>query len=146
MQTQRLSSGDRALARKLFALMASVFEEDQAQLSDTYADALLSRSDFWIIAAFINDELVGGLTAHTLPMTRSESAEVFIYDLAVDPRHQRKGVGRQLVEALREDAALQGIFEVLVPADNQDLHALEFYRAIGGTPTPVTFFSFPTTE
>jgi len=31
---------------------------------------------------------------------------------------------------------------MFVAADNQDLHALDFYRAMGGEPSPVTIFSF----
>jgi len=31
---------------------------------------------------------------------------------------------------------------VFVPADNEDDDALDFYRALGGTPSSVTFFSF----
>jgi aminoglycoside 3-N-acetyltransferase I len=32
--------------------------------------------------------------------------------------------------------------EVFVPADNDDQHALDFYRALGGSPSSVTFFTF----
>ena len=44
--------------------------------------------------------------------------------------------------ALREAAAAAGITEVFVPADNDDTHALDFYRALGGDPAPVTMFTF----
>ena len=32
--------------------------------------------------------------------------------------------------------------KVFVPADDEDQEAIEFYRAVGGTPSPVTFFTF----
>ena len=57
-----------------------------------------------------------------------------------------QGVGRLLVSALREAATAAGIDDVFVPAENEDLHALEFYRALGGAATPVTFFTFPRPE
>ena len=88
-------------------------------------------------------DVVGGLTAHTLPLTSGEQSEVFIYDIAVAPAHQRKGIGRGLVEELRRLAASAGVGEVFVAADNDDAHALDFYRALGGTPAPVTIFTFP---
>lgn len=142
MRTRRLTSGDRELAKGLFAMMAEVFAEKCEHLSDGYLDRLLSRGDFWAIAAFVGDDIIGGLTAHTLPMTRTESSEVFIYDIAVRDDHQRKGIGRHLMTALREGAGAAGIQEVLVGADNADVHALDFYRALGGVPSPVTFFTF----
>ncbi len=141
-QTRRLQPGDQPLAAELFALMAEVFEEERKPLSLPYLDYLLSRDDLWIIAAFANSQLIGGITAYTLPLTRTESSELFIYDLAVLPAHQRQGVGTRLVKALRNAAADQGITVAFVAADNEDTHALDFYRAVGGTASPVTFFTF----
>jgi aminoglycoside 3-N-acetyltransferase I len=140
--TKRLTGSDRDLAHALFALLAAVFEEDGETLSDAYVDGLLARRDFWAIAAVVDGEIVGGLTAHTLPMTRAATSEIFIYDIAVRRDHQRTGVGRDLVTTLRSAASEQGIVTVFVPADNDDIHALDFYRAIGGTASPVTFFTF----
>jgi aminoglycoside 3-N-acetyltransferase I len=142
MRTRRLTAADRGLARSLFAVMAGVFEEQCEQLSDTYLDRLLSRADFWAIAAFAGNDIIGGVTAHTLPMTRMESSEVFIYDIAVRESYQRRGVGRQLMAALREGVAAAGVEDVFVPADNEDRHALDFYRALGGVESPVTLFTF----
>ena len=93
LHISRLTAGERVLARDLFAMMAEVFEEECEQLGDSYLNLLLSRNDFWALAALSGHEIVGGLTAHTLPMTRSESSEIFIYDIAVRRDHQRKGVG-----------------------------------------------------
>jgi len=139
---RRLGSGDRELARRVFALMADVFGEGRGELGDGYLDRLLSREEFWAMAAFVDGQPVGGVTAHTLPMTREEALELFIYDIAVREDHQRKGVGRRLVAALREAAATAGITDVFVPADDDDTHALDFYRALGGMPSPVTIFTF----
>ena len=138
----RLRSEDAASARVMFAMMAEVFGEDSEPLGDHYLTELLGRESFWAYAAFAGSSIVGGLTAHTLPMTRSPSAEVFIYDLAVRPDHQRRGVGSRLLRELRTATAHAGIRDVFVPADEEDEHAIDFYRALGGVPSPVTFFTF----
>lgn len=122
--------------------MAEVFEEDCETLGDAYVDRLLAREDFWAIAATAGDQIIGGVTAHTLPMTRTASSELLVYDIAVRRDHQRKGVGRHLMTALRKSAAACGIQVVFVPAENDDLHPLDFYRALGGTACPVTLFTF----
>jgi aminoglycoside 3-N-acetyltransferase I len=142
MRVMRLTVDDRDLARVLFTLMADVFGEARDALSDGYLDQLLSQEAFWALAALAEDHLIGGLTAHTLPMTRTESSELFIYDIAVRPEHQRQGVGRRLVAELRAQAAARGIREVFVAADNDDVQALDFYRALGGAGSPVTIFTF----
>lgn len=142
IETRRLTASDRMLARKLFIMMAEVFEEPREPLGDSYLERLLGREDFWVLAAMVGGEVVGGLTAHTLPMSRTESSELFLYDLAVRQDQQRKGVGRKLVAALRTLGAQSGIEDVFVAADNADDHALDFYRALGGVAAPVTMFSF----
>jgi aminoglycoside 3-N-acetyltransferase I len=135
-------TGDRDLARRLFAMLAEVFEEPGAALSDAYLEALLARPDFWAMAALSGDDVVGGVTAHALPMTRAETSELFIYDVAVRADYQRRGVGRQLLTNLLEAASAAGIGEAFVPADDEDTHALDFYRALGGVPASVTIFTF----
>lgn len=139
---RRLGPGDEAIAKVLFAAMAEAFEEEHAPLSDAYVTALLARADLWVLAAIAGDEVLGGLTAHHLPMTRAETSELFIYDLAVREAHRRRGVGRRLVEHLRALGAAAGVEAVFVPADDEDEHALDFYRAIGGAGAPVTIFTF----
>ena len=123
-------------------MMAAVFEEGSRDLDDAYVARLLGSEDFWAIATLRGDEIVGGLTAHTLPMTRTPSREIFLYDLAVRVDAQRSGVGGGLVKFLRNEAADIGIFDVFVPADEADEHALDFYRAIGGAEARVRIFTF----
>jgi len=142
MLLKRLQAGDPEQAAALFALMAEVFGEAAEPLSAAYLDQLLNRETFWAIGAFEGEQILGGVTAHTLPMTRNETSEVFIYDLAVDPAFQRQGIGRQLIAELRTQAAAVGIDILFVPADNEDLEALDFYRALGAQASPVTFFTF----
>jgi aminoglycoside 3-N-acetyltransferase I len=141
-RVERLGPLDRDKARALFSMMNQVFDEEHGELTDAYVDSLLSREQMWILAASNGSEIVGGLTAHVLPLTRVQVKEVFIYDLAVRIDHQRRGVGRLLMDALAHLAAGSGASELFVAADNEDQHALDFYRAIGGAGAPVTMFTF----
>lgn len=139
---ERLGADDVERARNVFAMMDRVFEADSDELTDSYLADLLGRRSFWALAAFDGDEAVGGITAHDIPMTRHERSELFIYDLAVRDDRQREGIGRRLLAELLADARTCGIDVVFVPADNDDLHALDFYEALGGRSAPVTMFDF----
>jgi aminoglycoside 3-N-acetyltransferase I len=139
---RRLSAGDRDLARTTFAMMADVFEERTRPLPDDYVDALLARPDFWALAAVDDDVPVGGITAHVLPMTRSPSRELFVYDVAVRGDRQRRGIGRAMLVELCAQAGREGIASVFVAVADEDVHAMDFYRAVGGAESPVTMFSF----
>ncbi|ALV45002.1 hypothetical protein MB46_05265 [Arthrobacter alpinus] len=142
VKIRRLRPGDETMAAQMIAMMATVFEEGLQDLPGGYVQELLSRDSFWAIAAFDGTEAVGGLTGHTLPMTRSPSSEILIYDLAVREDHQRRGIAARLIQELRAAAALEGIHEIFVPADDADVGALAFYRAQGATASPVTHFTF----
>ena len=99
-------------------MMARVFGEAPVDLPDPYLEYLLRRTDFWAVAALAGAEVVGGLTAHVLPLTTKASAELFVYDLAVRPDRQRQGVGRRLIASVREAAGAVGVGVVFVAADN----------------------------
>jgi aminoglycoside 3-N-acetyltransferase I len=137
---QRLSSVDVAVARQTFAVMLEAFQEEPSALSDAYLERLLTRPDFWGFSASIGDEVIGGLTAHTLPMTRNESEEVFLYDIAILQSFRRLGAGRMLIDSLRQAARDLGISVVFVPVDEVDEEASGFYRSLQGTESPVRFF------
>jgi len=124
--------------------MAEVFQTERSDLSDSYVDGLLARPGMWVIAATVAGEVVGGLTAHTLAMTTYEGSEMFLYDIAVLGDFHRRGVGRSLVDTLLAGARATGIETVFVPAEDDDVHALDFYRALGGVPAAVTMFDFDT--
>jgi len=140
---RRLGAGDERIAREMFATMVAVFEEGHGgeELDLDYVRLLLERQDFFAVVAVDGGAVVGGVTAHVLPMTRSRSSELFVYDLAVRADRQRQGIGTGLVTTLRELAAAEGIATSFVAADNDDEHALLFYRAIGGDESPVTIFT-----
>jgi len=140
-QVSRLGPSDRERAGELFALMANVFEEERAPLGDAYLQSILANPTFFALAAFHDNTLVGGATAHVLPMTRAAHAELFLYDIATHPDHQRRGVGRALLDSLRRHAHDAGINQIFVLADEEDTHALDFYQALGGVPSRVVLFT-----
>jgi aminoglycoside 3-N-acetyltransferase I len=148
MRTVRLGQEDVALARTTFAMMDAVFETGGERLGDTYLRRLLGREDFWALAAVVDGVPVGGVTAHVLPMTRAESSELLVYDVAVRADWRRRGVGRALLRHLLRAGTAPGrrVDAVFVLADDEDAHALDFYRALGGVPEPVTSFTLPPGE
>jgi aminoglycoside 3-N-acetyltransferase I len=151
---KKLGALDVGLAATTFALLSSVFAEDEvhddgddeaspaARLTNDDVAALLTQASFWALAAVDDGDVVGGLTAHVLPMTRNRSTELFIYDLAVRSDRQRQGIGRRLVDETLRLARAANIATTFVLADNDDDHALDFYRAVGAAASPVTLFAF----
>lgn len=139
---RRLAPGDRDAARALAAVLADAFEETRPALGDAYLDALLARQDLVLLVAHDGPHVVAAAVAHLLPMTSREATELLLYDIGVAPTHQRRGIGRALLDALHAEAARLGADTVFVLADDEDTHALDFYRATHGRASPVTLFAW----
>lgn len=94
---------------------------------------LLNRDDFDVIVATLGDDVIGGLTVYTWQQYYSIQPLAYIYDLAVLATHQRKGIGRLLMEFALDHYRKSGYEEVFVQADRIDDYALDFYRKTNPT-------------
>jgi aminoglycoside 3-N-acetyltransferase I len=140
---RRLTRADVAAALALYGLLAETLDAPGAALDAGQAHALLGRTDMWTLAAFDGAQVVGGLTAHVLPMTRAAGVEILVYDLAVAVSHRRRGVGRALLGHLRDQEPGAPVLGVFVFADvEDDAEAGAFYRACGGEASAATMYTF----
>jgi len=141
-QVKRLTKEHLADFQALIHLFNEVFEEETKIGSGPHLLNLLSSRNFIVLAALINNEVVGGLTAYELPMVYSDASEIFLYDLAVKAEHQRKGIGKGLLQALKDHCTKNEIKEFFVMAHEEDQHAVEFYRSTGGKGEKVINFLY----
>ena len=111
-----------------------------------HLQSLLHKDGITFLVAVADGQVVGGLTAHDLPSTYSESAEIYVYDLAVANAYQRRGVGTRLLKALETLCEQRGKAEFFLQADADDTDALNFYRATRGVEEDVRHFSYDTSR
>jgi len=146
IEVKRLVQGDVAVFKLLIHLFNVVFEEDEAAIgSEAHLSKLLSNNHFVAMTAFYDNELAGGLTAYELPMYSSDRSEIFLYDLAVKPDFQRRGIGKRLIHHLQDYCLANRINEFFVMAHEEDIDAVEFYRSTGGKSEKVVNFLYPMT-
>jgi aminoglycoside 3-N-acetyltransferase I len=139
----RLNEADIPAAKQLFQLFKDVFgEEGEVGPGERYVRSLLKNPSFLCLSAIYKNEPVGGLTAYSLPMYNSESPELFIYDIAIKPQFQRKGIGTKLMSAAQVYCTQNGIKQMFVDAGKADAHALDFYRSMNGSEETVVQFTF----
>lgn len=142
IEIKRLTKDDLSLFTSLIQLFNTVFEEHPTIGSEANSLRLLSNSRFIAMVALADNEVAGGLTAYELPKYYSNSSEIFLYDLAVKPKYQRMGIGKSLLQNLREYCIKNGIREFFLMAHEEDEHAIEFYRATGGKAEKVVNFVY----
>ncbi|WP_202844643.1 AAC(3)-I family aminoglycoside N-acetyltransferase [Luteimonas saliphila] len=132
---RRLGGDDVATLRETTAMMGEAFEDratyTTAQPDDAYLRSLLEGRQFVAIAAVAGGEVVGGLAAYELPKFEQARSEIYIYDLAVDAAHRRRGIATALIAELREVARERGAWMIYVQADPPDAPAVALYTKLG---------------
>jgi aminoglycoside 3-N-acetyltransferase I len=117
------------------ALFAEVFDEpgtyQAAVPDDEYLHDLLGGDSFIAVAAVIDDEVVGAVTAYVLAKPEQSRSEIYIYDLAVRADFRRQGVATGMIEALKTIARERGCHVIFVQADEGDLPAIALYESLG---------------
>lgn len=140
---QRLKISDVEDFKALIQLFIEVFEENSTDFaSDKHLERLLNNEYFSVFVAKANDRVVGGLTAYELIKYYSNKSELYIYDIAVAPTFQKKGVGRLLMEALKNYCAVHSIDEMFVEAHTEDETAVKFYQSTLGEFEEVAHFNY----
>ena len=73
LEVSKLTQHDVTAFNSLIHLFSMVFEEEESDTrSETHMLKLLRNNHFVAMAAFYENEIVGGLTAYELPMYYSE--------------------------------------------------------------------------
>lgn len=132
---RRLAPDDIAPFRALLETFAEAFEDratyTAAQPDDAYIRALLAGDQFIALVAIEEDAVVAGLTAYELKKFEQARSEVYIYDLAVDAGHRRRGIATALIEHLKPIAKARGAHVIIVQAEQGDEPPIAVYTKLG---------------
>lgn len=130
-----LTADDVALARAMLNLFGCEFGDEATyahkQPEDRYLQRLLGSDTFVAIVAQIGQKVVGGLAGYVLPKFEQARSEFYIYDLAVDAGHRRRGAATAMIERLKRLAHTRGIYVIFVQADHGDDAAIALYTKLG---------------
>jgi len=101
--------------------------------SADYTRQLLASDYFIALVALKDKEVIGGIAAYELKKFERERSEIYLYDLAVDEKHRRKGVAIALIQELRKIGAARGAWVIFVQADTnvEDEPAIALYTKLG---------------
>ena len=105
-----------------------------------YLGRLLRSPTFIALVAMEEGgSVIGGLAAYELPKFEQERSEIYIYDLAVDAAHRRRGVATALIREVQRIAAERGAWVIFVQADQGDDPAIALYSGLGAREEVVHF-------
>ena len=141
-----LGVDDVPLMDAMRAMFGAAFEDEGTYLgkppSADEARAWLAREGVIALAAVEDGAVIGGLVAYVLPKFEQARSEIYLYDLAVDAAHRRRGVATALIRHLQAMAAERGAWVIFVQADQGDDAAIALYTRLG-TREDVLHFDIP---
>lgn len=120
MEIRRLGPGDEDVLRAL--------------ATRTPQTALLGDDRCLFLVAFEDGgEPVGFVLAYDLPRRHGDPTTLFVYEVGVDARLRRTGVGRALMRELAALSRARGTNNGFVLTNASNEAAMAFYAALGGT-------------
>ena len=130
-----LDTGDIASMRGMLSMFGATFGElatyTANQPDDAYLERLLGSDTFVAVVAFAHGSVIGGIAGYLLPKFEQARAELYIYDLAVEENHRRRGVATAMIRELQNLAAARGAYVIFVQADYTDEPAIALYTKLG---------------
>jgi len=127
MQIRQLHSEDVALHSEAIRLL-----NDGAMLTYERSAALLAEPTYvFIVALTDEEEIMGRIYGHIL--YRFESTDLLLYEVDVAEAHHRKGVGKAMMEFVKQYCQERGFGEMWVLTEEDNNAGRGLYLAAGGT-------------
>ena len=125
---------DAALVHRLLLDLASALgkpEGIRSSVADIERFGFGERPRFEAVLAFEGTKAVGLAVYFYEFSTWRGQPGVYVQDLYVAPRARGRGLGRELIQAVRRRAAEQGVRYVKLTVYDRNPEALAFYHGIG---------------
>lgn len=92
----------------------------------------LENPDNALFLALWEGMFAGFLTAHRLQRFDKRRAEILLYEIGVDENFRKRGIGKALIEKVKEWGKEVGADEVWVLTNKSNLAANALYQSSGG--------------
>lgn len=128
MEIKKLRPDDSDDFIDLIKIFKEAFEQEDELPDKEYLSNLLSYTHFLVFVVKTAQKVVGGLTVYILPQYYTTKPLAYIYDVAIAPGFQKKGLGKALIADVCKYCKQHGFDAAYVEAENEDKDAVNFYK------------------
>jgi GNAT superfamily N-acetyltransferase len=130
---RRLRADDATLAANALNELKPSNEPEARRAGKTWCQSFLRVERNILIAALCDAKPIGFTIAYLLDRAERSSPVLLLYEIEVTKAHRLRGIGRAMVERLKEVALEHGAYKMWVLTDPANHAARALYRASGGT-------------
>ena len=94
------------------------------------------------IAVAIDDDIVVGIASALHYLHPDKPNDFFINEVGVAPSHQRRGIGKRLLETLLDHARSLNCNEAWVATEEENTIAQKLYASLGATGERAVFYTY----
>lgn len=95
------------------------------------------------LAVAVDDGVVVGMASAVDYVHPDKAPQLWINEVGVAPTHQRRGIGRLLLDALLAHGRALGCTEAWLGTEEDNTPARRLYESAGGKAEPFVLYSFP---
>lgn len=125
-------------AEVLQCVAEGVFDEP---LDARYTSTFFADPRHHLAVAIENGVVVGMVSAMDY-VHPDKAPQLWINEIGVAPSHQRRGIGRLLLDAILLHGRVLGCTEAWLGTEGNNVPAQALYRSVGGLPEQFTLYSF----
>lgn len=137
------------------AIVVRVLGRDEGDVLLRVADGVFDETvdAYWTSAFFadlrhhlavaIEDGVVVGMVSAVDYVHPDKAPQLWINEIGVAPSHQRRGIGRQLLDVILVHGRSLGCTEAWLGTEESNVPAKALYKSVGGLAEQFTLYSFP---
>ena len=142
MDIRRLQSEDYALLASAIRSLIPEDERDGGVASEAHLRQSLENSACYFILCLVDSAPAGYLSAFRFPAVDHDCFQVYLYDIIVEERHRRKGIGSRLIEELKKHCRADGADHIWLGTSLENEAAQKTFEGTGARRVSETYIEY----
>lgn len=131
-EIRRLQQGDEPVALQVVRDLMPEDERNGREPGIPHLQRFLAQDANYLIIASADSRPVGFLTAYRMPALCCDASMVYLFEIEVALPYRRQGIGKQMVNLLKKLCVEDGVEDMWVGTENDNVAAKKLYECTGG--------------
>lgn len=142
MEIRRLRRPDVALLAEAVKSIVEPGDDGDGPASIEHLETALAEANTYLFVCFVDGRPVGYLSAYRFPATDHDGFLVYLYDVTVHRDYRRRGIGAQLVDALKRECHADDVTEIWVGTSITNAAAQRTFESTGAKRVSDTYVEY----